>query len=246
MDISDEVKTNMILLFNSLSEKDRRRYAAVEAQKMGYGGISYISALFNCDEKTIRRGMTDLNDNEEMRLEAIRKAGGGRIAKLDLIENINDVFLDVLKNYTAGNPMKEDVRWTNLTKAEIINKMAKAGIKISKNIVRKLLKKNKFVKRKAQKSKATKQHKDRNQQFGKIFDARDKYEDSDNPIISIDAKKAEKIGDLYRDGSIECQEAMQVFDHDFPSLASGEIKLYTIYDMKNNQVRLPAAAAHTS
>ena len=78
-------------------------------------------------------------------------------------------------------------------------------------------------------------HKDRNKQFEKIAVCREKYEKTDNPIISIDAKKAEKIGDLHRNGSLECQKALECFDHDFPSLATGEIKLYTVYDLKNNE-----------
>jgi len=131
--------------------------------------------------------------------------------------------------------MKEDVKWTNLKKSEIIKKMASQGINVSKNIVRKLLKKNKFVKRKAQKSTSTTQHKDRNAQFKKISKAKKEYEQSDSPIISIDTKKVEKIGNLYREGKVECVEPIRVYDHDYPSLALGKIIPYTIFDMKNNE-----------
>ena len=231
----NQLEKNMVAFYNSLSEKDRRRYAAIEAQKYGHGGITYASALFQCDEKTIRKAISEFTDIEAMNRKSIRKPGGGRASKLDTIDDINDIFLEVVSNNTAGNPMKDEVKWTNLTKADIIKKMASRGIHVSKNIVRKLLKKNNFVKRKAQKSLSTTQHKDRNTQFEKISSVKQKYEISDNPIISMDTKKVEKIGNLYRDGKLECVEPINVYDHDYPSLAIGKIIPYTIFDIKNNE-----------
>lgn len=225
----------MISFYQSLSEKDRRRYAAIEAKKHGYGGITNMSVLFNCDEKTIRKGISELSNKESMSQETLRRSGGGRKSKIETIEKINETFLKVLSEHTAGSPMKEDVKWTNLTKKEIRESLAKRGIQVSKNIVRKLLKKNKFVKRKVQKSTATTQHKERDNQFKMIEQARREYEDSHNPIISIDTKKVEKIGNLYRDGKVECVEPIKVYDHDFPTLATGKIIPYTVFDIKNNE-----------
>ena len=112
---SDAVKQDMQILYQSLSEKDRRRYAAVEAKKLGHGGIVYIAALFDCDEKTIRKGLSELNDRDCMEQERIRREGGGRRSKLEKYEHIDRVFLDVLRKHTAGDPMDEKVKWTNLT-----------------------------------------------------------------------------------------------------------------------------------
>ena len=235
MEVGYSAEKAMIIFFKSLSEKDRRRFAAVEALKMGRGGITYISSLMGCDEKTIKKGMIELSDEKAMGRETIRVSGGGRAAKIDTIKNINTIFLEVLNKHTAGNPMNKDVKWTNLNKREIINLMAKRGIKVGKNIIRKLLKKNNFVKRKAQKSESTQQHKERDKQFRKISKARDEYEESDNPIISVDTKKVEKIGNLYRDGTLESIKTVVVYDHDFPNLAYGKIIPYTIFDMKKNE-----------
>ena len=73
---SSTVEHHMQVLYDSLSEKDRRRYAAVEAEKMGFGGVKYIGELFGCDEATIRRGREDVqqlpNDEAERR---VRKKG---------------------------------------------------------------------------------------------------------------------------------------------------------------------------
>ena len=73
---SEDIEARMLGLFESLSEKDSRRYAAIEAEKLGHGGIKYIAELFGCDEKTVERGRKDLDrfPNDEAG-EGIRKKG---------------------------------------------------------------------------------------------------------------------------------------------------------------------------
>lgn len=73
---SREVETQMQTLYGSLNERDRRRYAAVEATKMGRGGHRYIAALLGCDRKTIRRGRKELRDPPDLPRGRIRKKGG--------------------------------------------------------------------------------------------------------------------------------------------------------------------------
>jgi len=68
--------------YQSLSEKDRRRYAAIEALKLGYGGISYMVHLLGCHAHTIRRGMKELSNEQAMNSERIRQPGGGRCHSL--------------------------------------------------------------------------------------------------------------------------------------------------------------------
>ena len=71
-----DVERKMQRFFSWLSEKDRRRYAAVEAAKLGHGGIEYIARVLACDPKTIRQGLHDLEDAEEAAAGRIRKKGG--------------------------------------------------------------------------------------------------------------------------------------------------------------------------
>ena len=75
MPFSPEVEHVVKTMYHSLREKDRRRYAAVEAAKLGHGGVEYIAALLDCDPKTIRRGRRDLEDLPDVPRERCRKKG---------------------------------------------------------------------------------------------------------------------------------------------------------------------------
>lgn len=74
-----DVEQQMRTLYDSLNEKDRRRYAAVEASKLGHGGQVYISGLLGCDVKTIRRGLEELDDPTLLPDGRIRKKGGASV-----------------------------------------------------------------------------------------------------------------------------------------------------------------------
>lgn len=144
-----ETELHMQEFYNRLPEKSRRLYAGVEASKLGRGGISYITRLFCCSRNTILRGIKELGEKDMLDPGSNRKKGGGRSSILKKQVEINTVFLHILKNHTAGDPMDEDVKWTNLTNADITSLLAKEGFKVSRNIVRQLLKKHGYVKRKA-------------------------------------------------------------------------------------------------
>jgi hypothetical protein len=76
---SSAVQDRMVVLYDSLSEKDRRRYAAVEAEKLGHGGIQYVANLFGCDPDTIRRGSQDIDElPQDEAAGRVRKKGGSQ------------------------------------------------------------------------------------------------------------------------------------------------------------------------
>ena len=158
------LEAQMQELYNRLPEKNRRLYAGIEALKLPYGGVSYIAQLFNCARDTVLVRMQELDKEEALPQNRNRREGGGRRAMLEQGSNIDGVFLDLLKEHAAGDPMDEKVKWTNLTCADISVFLAKKGFKVSRNIVRKLLKKHGYVKRKALKKSAG-EHRDRNAQF---------------------------------------------------------------------------------
>lgn len=115
------------------------------------------------------------------------------------------------------------------------NRIKKKGFKISRNIVKKLLKKHDFVKRKPFKNIASGKHVDRNAQFERIAELRKSYEAAGNPVVSVDTKKKELIGNLSRGGKIYTTETIEVFDHDFPTLAEGVAIPHAVYDTVQNK-----------
>ena len=238
MQYAKEHEQKMRNLYNSLSEKDRRRYAAVEAGKLGHGGIKYVCSLFGCDKKTVGRGMLELQNEDALKQEGVRKPGGGRKKLLEGMPDIDQAFLSILKDHTAGDPMDEKVKWTSLSRSVIAKALMKKGYRISRNIVRKLLKNHGYVKRKAVKSQSTGEFKERDRQFKKISRLRAKYERAGNPVISVDTKKKERLGNLYRDGQVHCLEAEVVYDHDYPHLSEGKLIPHGIYDLKHNDAMI--------
>ena len=211
----------MKFYYESLSEKDRRRYAAIEAQKIGYGGLRYISQLFQCNYRTIRQGFADLKQFDLINNPRIRNPGGGRKKAIETLPGINQIFLTVIESHTAGSPMDKDLKWTNLTRQQIANLLAEKGINVSVTVVDQLLALHSFRRRKAVKKKACGTSEHRNEQFEKIEELKNEYSAQGQPIISMDSKKKELIGNLYREGKTYNTSPLEVYDHDFPSLAKG-------------------------
>jgi len=184
-----EVEQQMQRLYHSLSEKDRRRYAAIEALKLGWGGITYVSQLFGCDYYTIRFGMEELSDEDALNMSEIRRTGGGRKSAFETIEGLDAAFLTVIAQHTAGSPMDEQVKWTNLTRQEIAELLKGEGITVSVTVVDQLLYKYNYRKRKAQKRLTTGEHPQRNEQFENIERLKTTYQAEGNPVLSMDTKK---------------------------------------------------------
>lgn len=185
----DPIEQQMQRLYQSLNEKDRRRYAAIEAIKLGWGGISYISSLLECDYRTIRFGMSELKDKMAMNQTRIRAQGGGRKSALKTVEGLDEAFLEVLAEHTAGSPMDDQQKWTNLKRHEIAQLIEIDGKAISVTLVDQLLAKHHYRKRKAQKRIATGDTEHRNEQFENIERLKQNYQNTDNPILSMDTKK---------------------------------------------------------
>jgi hypothetical protein len=151
---SEAIEQMMKKFFNTLSEKDKRHYAAVEAKKLGHGGISYIAEIMRCSRTTIHEGLAEMENipSTSTYNARIRQEGGGRASYEENYPEINAAFLDILKDNTAGDPMDEKILWTNLTNGEIQSRLAgQHEIDVSEIVIRKLLKKHNFRRRKAQK-----------------------------------------------------------------------------------------------
>jgi len=149
-----------------------------------------------------------------------------------------------LKDHTAGNPQIEGVLWTDLSIQEIRTRLEEKGIIVGKRIIKQLLFKNDYKKRKIQRRRTIKAVENRNEQFEKIAELRQEYLKSDNPIVSIDAKKRELIGPLFRAGTAYSKEEIASYDHDFPHLATGVAIPHGIFDLKKNTAHINIGTSH--
>jgi Rhodopirellula transposase DDE domain len=245
-----DVELAMQILYRSLREHDRRRYAAVEAAKLGHGGLDYIAALLGCDPKAIRRGQEDLQRLADGDLQDItpddraRRQGGGRKPATESRPDLRSSFHAVLEDHTAGDPMREQVIWTDLTPREIGEALMEKDLYVSERIIRQLLEDAGYRRRQIQKYLDMGSHEDRDAQFENIARIKQDYLGSPDPILSIDTKKRELLGTFYRDGRVYTRQGPLAFDHDFPSYADGVVIPYGLYDLKRNFGYLSVGTSH--
>jgi len=172
------------------------------------------------------------------------KKGGGRKCAIEQQSSIEEYFLVILSELAAGDPMREGILWTNLSRREISRRLAEKGVKASRHVVRKLLKKHNLGQRKVRKKKSMGSHPDRNAQFENITKLKAEFLDKGNPVISIDTKKKELIGNFAREGYTHTQHPVEVFDHDFPSAAVSKVIPHGIYDVYRNEGYIHLNTSH--
>ena len=193
----------------------------------------YIRRLFGCHHATLQQGIRDLQDESIVAEGSIRQSGGGRKSALEQIPGIDAAFLRVLADHTAGSPMDEKIKWTNLTRQNIASLLALEGILVSVTVVDQLLWKHYYRKRQAVKKRSGGGSENRDRQFKNIDRLKQEYVEAGHPVVSMDKKK-EFIGDLNRKGSVYTTEPQVVYDHNFPSLAQGVAIPHGLYDVVDN------------
>jgi hypothetical protein len=184
-----EIESDMKKLYESLSEKDRRRYAAIEAKKLGYGGISYVCKVMACSNESVKRGLRELEQSKLEDTQRLRHAGAGRKRVVDTMAGLLTAFTEVMTPHSAGSPMDEAVKWSNLSRPQISKKLKERGFDVSVTVVDQLLKEQGFRRRKAFKSVAGKQAVGRDEQFKNIERLVNESNKQGNPVMSMDVKK---------------------------------------------------------
>jgi hypothetical protein len=153
-------------------------------------------------------------------------------------------FERVVAEHTAGDPLHADVKWTNLTQQQIAAGLDEAGTGVSVFVVRKLLKRFGYRRRKASKVLSLGKHPDADAQFAEIAKQRKKFLGAGQPVLSIDTKKKELLGNFARPGELYAAEAVKVFDHDFGGRKRGVVIPHGIYDVGLNRGHVTLGTSH--
>jgi DDE family transposase len=157
---------------------------------------------------------------------------------------LEDNLLETVCDHTAGDPMREDVVWTYLSSGEIATQLQKQGTPVCSDTVRSLLKEFGFSRRKVEKTKTMGHSEFRNEQFENIAALQAEYFASGNPVISMDTKKKEHLGNLSRSGTAWTTGPNAAWDHDFPSWATGVLIPHGLYDLARNIGHITLGTSH--
>ncbi|HKN28557.1 MAG TPA: ISAzo13 family transposase [Roseiarcus sp.] len=211
---------------SKLDERGRRMFAAGEVRTAGRGGLAVVSRITGLARSTINRGEDDL-DGEELPKGQVRRAGAGRKAVAARDPGLVPALKRLLEPATLGDPMRP-LLWVSKSMDKLVAILTGMGHPISADTVRKELVKLGFSRQHNRKAEEGSKHPDRNAQF----DAQAKRQ----PVISVDTKKKELVGNFKNGGSDYRPKGdpLRVNVHDFEDKDLGKVVPYGVYDVTAN------------
>jgi transposase len=218
-----------------LDERGRRSFAAGEARSAGYGGIAAVSRVTGIAASTIGRGLKELACGPELPADRVRRHGGGRKALVETNATLLDDLLALVSPSERGDPMSP-LRWTCKGLRRLAKELGTRGHKISHTVVGELLKQQKFSLQANRKTREGDSHPDRDAQFAHINASVTRALAEQQPVISVDTKKKELVGDFKNAGREwrPQSEPEDVRVHDFLIKELGRAVPYGIYDLAAN------------
>jgi len=221
-----------------LDEKQRRLLAGAEAIGYGEGGQKRIATLLGISQSTVARGMRELRNPGTIDSERVRKPGGGRRRLTELDPELACDLERLIAPTTRGDP-ESPLRWTCKSTRKLAEELEamKPGRSISSHSVGQLLHQKGYSLQAMQKTREGNGHPDRNAQFEHINSTVKAYQERAQPVISVDTKKKELVGD-FKNGGSEWQpqgqpERARVHDFLIPEL--GKVNPYGVYDLARNE-----------
>jgi hypothetical protein len=237
MEKEDLVRSKLNYLSN-LNEVDSRNYLGLWAIEEGWGGISKISKLTGKSMDTIRKGISEINLGKNIKTETgrLRKEGAGRKKIADKNPEVKRVIENILEENTAGDPMSK-LKWTNKSTYTIADELKKMNKNISEDSIGRIIKQLGYSLQTNIKSKENGSSQERDSQFKYINEQVKIFAKKNIPIISVDAKKKELVGNFKNNGRrwMKKGNAEIVNVYDFWFLAKGKAIPYGIYDISTNK-----------
>ncbi len=218
-----------------LTEKQKRIYLGNEASMLGYGGVSEVSRLTGVSRRVISEGINELKKPKEFTFDRIRKVGAGRKSTVEKDKTLINDLEKLIEPDTRGDP-ESPLRWTCKSLRNLAEALKMMNHKTSHRMVGKLLHELKYSLQANRKTHEGGTHPDRNAQFEYINDTVKKFHTNKQPVISIDAKKKENVGEYKNNGKEwhpkGTPEKVKVYDFEDKEL--GKVCPYGVYDMREN------------
>jgi hypothetical protein len=231
-ELADEHRLiNRLIAF--FDEKHRRRFVGFLAQQRGRGGIEQLAQITGLSPKTIRRGLRELQSPAADPPHRVRRVGGGRPRVEDQNPAVVQALDELLQDVTAGDPMS-GLKWTHRSTRKLAKALRRRGFRIGYRTVARLLHKRRYSLRTNRKCLAGTQDPVRDRQFRYLARQRRRYLRNGWPVISVDAKKRELVGNFKNAGRCWRRQPRKVLDHDFRKDAVGVAVIYGIYDVGRN------------
>lgn len=233
---ADGVFDMWVKYIKSLDEVQRRRAAGLKALELGRGGISKVNRITKISRDTIRKGIKEVESGNLDQPKRLRKKGGGRKKLKDKNPQLKKDLGKIMNDSTAGDPMKL-LKWSNKSTYAIAETLKKEGHSISEDTVGRMLKEEKYSLQASKKMYEGKSHPERDEQFHYINDRAKEFIKKKQPVISVDAKKKELVGNFKNSGRVWTKkgQAEHVNAYDFPSFAKGKAVPYGAYDIHLNK-----------
>jgi Rhodopirellula transposase DDE domain len=228
--------TQWMKIFQVLDENKKRWFAAEKAIELGRGGIKMISELTGMSRTTLIKGIAELTENKNLPIERVRNVGGGRKSVLQTNKELVSAIEKIVGESTVGHPMNA-LKWTSKTSRNITDELAGKGFGTSHTTVCNILNELEYSLKSNKKFLSTKQDPNRDEQFKYINNVVSRFSRNNQPVISVDTKKKELVGNFKNAGVVwkKKDELDIVYDHDFRSLAQGIAIPYGTYDIKKNE-----------
>ena len=222
------------VIFPHLDERQRRLLMGAEARVLGHGGIRLVARAAGVREATVSLGVDELDSGAEP-LGRARRPGGGRKRAADLDPGLRPALLALVEPQERGDPMSP-LRWTTRSTRTLAAELTRQGHKVSADTVGDLLHQEGFSLQGNAKTVEGRRHPDRDAQFRYINEQVKARQDAGDPVVSVDAKKKELVGEFKNSGR-EWRpkgEPAQVSTHDFPDRELGKAIPYGVYDLAAN------------
>jgi Rhodopirellula transposase DDE domain len=223
-------------LASELDERGRRRWAAVEAQSLGRGGIVAVATATGLSDRTIRTGIKELNDPQALASDLQRRSGGGRKRRQDQQPELMEALDALINPTTRGDPMNP-LRWTCKSTRTLAVELRRQGYQVGASTVRCLLVNSGYSLQANRKKREGKQHPDRDAQFQHINARVLAQKRRGEPALSVDTKKKETLGNKKNAGRTYERKGKprEVDTHDFLDKKKGKVVPYGVYDIHRNE-----------